>query len=371
MREVVEQATLWLHEGVGFGRATAVRVVRPSPFRAGRTLLVAEDGRLAGAVSAGCVEGAAAEAVLAARRGRYREVVRYGVSDARATDVGLACGGNLDVLIEPDVPAEVLAAAAGDGDMAIATPLPTGREAPDVERLILDVTGIRSGSLGDSAADATLANLARTALREDVCRTVRVGAFDVYIEVFSAPIRLVVVGAGEIAVHLVRLAHAFGLRTVVVDGRAAFATRERFPDADKILVGWLDELADRAGVDASAHVAVLTHDPKFDDPAIAVALRREARYVGALGSRRTHAARLSRLRESGIGEADLARIHGPIGLDLGGDTPGEIALAILAEIVAERHRAGPHDARANVKRGSVAPTTSTGALPGDPGGNRW
>jgi xanthine dehydrogenase accessory factor len=367
MRDIVEQGTRWLQEGVGFGRATAVRVVRPSPFRVGRTLLVADDGRLAGAVSAGCVEGAAAEAVLAARRGQYREVVRYGVSDARAADVGLVCGGNLDVLVEPDVPAEVLAVAAGEGDVAVATPLPAGREAPDVERVLLDATGIRSGSLGDPEADATLAELARAAIREGTCTTVQVGTRDVYVEVFAAPTRLVVVGAGEIAVHLVRLAHAFGLRTVVVDGRAAFATPERFPDADEILVGWLDEVADRAGIDEPASVIALTHDAKFDDPAIVVALRRGARYVGALGSRRTHAARMVRLRESGIGEADLARIHGPIGLDLGGDTPVEIALAILAEIVAERHRPGSDDAGADGQRARPDRALTAVGLAGEPG----
>ncbi len=367
MRETVEQATRWLQEGVGFGRATAVHVVRPSPFRAGRALLVAEDGRIAGAVSAGCVEGAAAEAVRAARLGWYREVVHFGVTNARAADVGLVCGGNLDVLVEPDVPAEVLAAAAGEGNVAVATPLPAGREAPEVDRVLLDASGIRSGSLGDPAEDAALAELARAAMREGTCRTVPVGGRDVFIEVFPAPARLVVVGAVEIAVHLVRLAHAFGLRTVVVDGRAAFATRERFPDADEILVGWLDELADVAGVNETASVAVLTHDAKFDDPALAVALGRRARYVGALGSRRTHAARLARLRELGTDEATLARIHSPIGLDLGGDTPVEIALAILAEIIAERHHPMSHDAGAETQVAGPIGTTIAVGVSGEPG----
>ena len=357
MREVIGQAKAWLQGGVGFGRATLVQVVGPAPFRVGSTLIVADDGRLAGAVSAGCVEGAAADAVLAARRGRYREIVRYGVSDERAAAVGLACGGILDVLIEPDVPEEALAAAGGDRGAAIATPLPTGRDAPEVERLVLDGAGIRSGSLGDPAADARLTELARTALREGRSCTVQVGACEIYVDAFAPPMRLVVVGAGEIAVSLVRLAHALGFRTMVVDGRATFATRERFPEADEILVGWADDLADRAGIDETAHVVVLTHDPKFDDPALATALRCGARYVGALGSRRTHAARLSRLRAAGIGEADLTRIHGPIGLDLGGDTPPEIALAILAEIVAERHHAGPQSQDPLIRPPSATTTT--------------
>ena len=325
---------------------------------------------MAGSVSEGCVEGAAAEAVLAARRGGYREVVRYGISDERAADVGLSCGGIIDVLVEPEIPPEVLAAAAADLDAAVASPLPVGREAAVIvpraggrdaaaivpraggreaavtvplpagrERVVLDATGIRSGSLGDPAADNLLAELVAPALLEGVSRTVQVGERAVFVEVVAAQPRLVVVGAGEIAVQLVRLAHALGFRTVVVDARSAFATRERFPDADEIHVGWADELADRAGIDAGAHVVVLAHDPKLDDPALVTALRRGSRYVGALGSRRTQAARRARLREAGIDDAELDRIHGPIGLDLGGRAPAEIALAILAEIVAERHGA--------------------------------
>jgi xanthine dehydrogenase accessory factor len=301
---------------------------------------VADDGRLAGSVSAGCVESAAAEAVNAARRGHYRELVHFGVSDERAAEVGLTCGGAIDVVVEPDVPGEVLDAAAGQRAVAIAIPLPIGREAPDVGRVVLDAGGIRSGSLGDAAADAELADLARVALREGVSRTIQVGARDVFIDVV-APTCLVIVGAGEIDVYLVRLAHAIGFHTVVIDARTAFLTRARFPDADELLAGWADELADRAGIDEGAHVVALAHDPKFDDPAIITALRRGARYVGALGSRRTHAERLERLHDAGTSEADLARIHAPIGLDLGGHSPAEIALGILAEIVAERRRRRP------------------------------
>ncbi len=336
MNDVLAIGARWQADGVGFGRATLVRSVGSAPFQVGSTLLVADDGRLAGSLSAGCVESAAAEAVHAARHGRYRELIHYGVSDERAAEVGLTCGGEIDVLVEPDVPADVISAAANEQALAVATPLPVGREAPEVGRVLLDEKGIRSGSLGDAAADADLVDLARDALRAGVSRTIRVGTRDVYVDVVAAA-RLVIVGAGEIAVYLVRLAHAIGFHTVVVDARTAFLTRERFPDADELLVGWADELADWAGIDEGAHVVALAHDPKFDDPAITMALRRGARYVGALGSRRTHAERLERLRGVGVSEADLARIHAPVGLDLGGHTPANIALGILAEIVSERN----------------------------------
>ncbi|HWP62183.1 MAG TPA: XdhC family protein, partial [Candidatus Binatia bacterium] len=160
---------------------------------------------------------------------------------------------------------------------------------------------------------------------------------EVFVEVV-APVTLVIVGAGEIAVYLVGLARTLDFRTVVIDARAAFLTEDRFPEADLLLLGWADELADAAGIDEWSVVVAIAHDARADDPALAVALRRGARYVGALGSRRTHAARIERLRARGLREAELARIHAPIGLDLGGRTPADIALGILAEIVAELNR---------------------------------
>jgi xanthine dehydrogenase accessory factor len=339
LNHVLATGARWRAEGVGFGRATLDRASGSSPFPVGSTLIVADDGRLAGSVSAGCVEGAAAEAVLAARQGHYRELLHFGVSDERESGVGLSCVGAIDVLIEPDVPADLLDAADALRGVAIATPLPVSRDAPDVVRVVFVAEGILSGSLGDPAADAELEAAALDALREGAPRTVQIGARDVYFDVV-APARLVIVGAVEIAVLLVRLAHAIGFHTVVIDARTTFLTRERFPDADALLVGWADELAERAGIDEGSYVVALAHDPKFDDPAIAAALRRGAPYVGSLGSRRTHAARCERLRDAGTSEADLARIHAPIGLDLGGNSPTEIALGILAEVVTERNRPG-------------------------------
>ena len=175
MKDVLATAARWRAEGVGFGRATLVRSVGSAPFEVGSTLLAADDGRLAGSVSAGCVEGAASEAVLAARRGGYRELVHYGVTDELALEVGLTCGGEIDVLVEPEVPDAVLDVAGEGRALAIATPLPSGRAPAGVDRVVLDAGGIRSGSLGDVAADAELATLARDALGAGISRTVRVG----------------------------------------------------------------------------------------------------------------------------------------------------------------------------------------------------
>ena len=341
MSDVLATAARWRAEGAGFGRATLVAAIGSAPFEVGSMLLAANDGRLAGSVSAGCVEGAAAEAILAARRGGYREIVRFGVSNERAAEVGLSCGGEIDVLVEPEVPAELLDAAADGRSVALVTPLPSGREAPATRRILMEATGGHRGSLGDPAVDGVALGLAAEALRDGAARTVSIGEEHLYIEVL-VPFRLVIVGAGDIAVYLVRLAHAVGLHTVVIDSRAAFLTPERFPNADELIEGWPDEVADRAGIDAAASVVALAHDPKIDDPALVTALRRGSLYVGALGSRRTHAQRVARLREAGLDDAEIGRIHSPVGLDLGGHTPADIALGILAEIVAARHAGRPN-----------------------------
>jgi len=340
MTDVLKTAVRWRAEGAGFGRATLVAAVGSAPFEVGSMLLVSDDGRLAGSVSAGCVEGAAAQAVLAARRGGYREIVHFGVTDERAAQVGLSCGGEIDVLVEPGVPTELLDAAADGRSVALVTPLPSGREVTSVSRILVEATGGSVGSLGDATVDEAAVRLARTALRDGASRTVAVGERFLDIEVLL-PFRLVIVGAGDIAVYLVRLAHAVGLHTVVIDPRAAFLTRERFPDADELIEGWPDEVADRAGIDVAASVVALTHDPKIDDPALVTALQRGSLYVGALGSRRTHAQRVARLREAGLDDAEIGRIHAPVGLDLGGHSPTDIALGILAEIVAARHAGHP------------------------------
>ena len=186
------------------------------------------------------------------------------------------------------------------------------------------------------ALDAELARLAAVALFRGTSRTVQVGGRSLFIEAFSRRPRLIIVGAVQVAIALVAIARTLGYETVVVDGRPAFPTRERFPDADRLVVGWPTRLRMASGWAADA-VVVLSHHVKFDEPAIATALGRGCRYVGAVGSRKTQADRRARLRSAGIGEEDLVRLRGPIGLDLGGRNPAEVALAIMAEVVAARY----------------------------------
>jgi xanthine dehydrogenase accessory factor len=353
MKELLETLEAWRADGAGggVGRAVVVRTFGSAPRPEGAVLLRADDGRIAGSVSGGCVEGAAAEEIERARRDGHARVIRYGISDEDAWDVGLACGGTIDVLIEPVV-APAVAAAARDRGAAVATLLPAdapppefgssppGDGAPPEPTLVVRPEGIVGGSsLGSAAADAALVAAAREALLRGTSRTVEIEGRSIFVEAFPVRPRLIVVGAVEVARSLVRFARELGYETIVVDGRASFATPERFPpdQVDRLIVGWPDEVAEEIGLGPDDAVAVLTHDVKFDEPAIIEALRRGCRYVGAVGSRKTQGDRRARLREAGVGEEELTRLRGPIGLDLGGRNPAETALAIMAEITAQRY----------------------------------
>ncbi len=347
MRELIDTVDAWQREGVEFGRAVVVRTFGSAPRPAGAVLLAAADGRLAGSVSGGCVEGAAFEQIAGSRTDNRARVIRYGISDEQAWDVGLACGGTIDVLVEPRLRPEILDAARHAG-VCVAIPLPAdapqaafGPVSPgrgDVPAAVVLVAedGTLTGSLGSSAADATLRAAALQALERGESSTVELDDRQVFLEAYPVRPRLVVVGAVEVARFLMRFARELGYETIVVDGRASFATPARFPDVDQLIVGWPDEVAEQIGLGPRDAVAVLTHDVKFDEPAIIEALKRGCRYVGAVGSRKTQGDRRARLSEAGVTTSELDRLRGPVGLDLGGRAPAETALAIIAEVVAER-----------------------------------
>jgi xanthine dehydrogenase accessory factor len=302
-------------------------------------------GRMAGSVSGGCVETATAQEIGDAIRRGTPKLVTFGVSHERAWEVGLACGGTIQVFVEPSVRAAVLEAARGAGGVVVATVVEggawVGRSA------LLGETGETKS--GDEWLVEAVGEQAGEALRRESSHTVEVTAPDgtqasVFLEVFPRRPTLVIFGGVHIAMALVPLAKLLGYRTIVADGREAFLTRDRFPEADELILEWPQGAFDRIGIDRATYICLLSHDPKFDEPALEIALRSPAVYIGAIGSRKTQADRRARLTAAGFSTQDIARIHGPIGLDLGGRAPAEVALAILAQMTAVRY------ARADVPR---------------------
>jgi len=355
MRDLKQDLDRFRATGDPFGRAVVTTVWGSAPRPPGACLLADRQGRIAGSVSGGCVEAATASEIAdAIVTGRPR-LVEFGVADDRAWEIGLACGGTIKLLVEPEVRPEIAAAAAAAAGSVVATVLDSSRGFGAA--LLIGEDGAVNGPLPAAAPDrggpdgrAALASLeptlvgdalgalARHASAVHRYSTGRDETVSVFFEVFPREAKLVIFGGVHIAAVLVPMARLLGYHTIVADGRQSFLTRERFPDADELILGWPAEAFEQAGLDAATAVCVLTHDPKFDDPALAIALRSPAAYVGAIGSQKTQAARRGRLKAQGLTDAELDRLHGPIGLDLGGRDPAEIAVAILGEMIAARHR---------------------------------
>ncbi len=309
-----EIALGWVREGKGAALATVVETWGSAPRPVGSQLAISGTGEIMGSVSGGCVEGAVVAEALDALADGVPRVLTYGVSDETAFAVGLACGGTIRVMVVPVGPhlPEALLADLGTAHAA--------------RRAVALVTDMRTWAhrLEDGAGDAAVQarfRADRSGLEED-------GRF---IAVHNPPLRLIVVGAVHIAQPLVQMARICGYDPTLIDPREAFGSAARFP-GETILHDWPDAAMAALGPDARTAVVTLTHDPKLDDPAIHAALASPAFYLGCLGSTRTHAKRLERLRDAGVSEADIARLHAPVGLDIGARSPAEIAVAILGQI---------------------------------------
>jgi xanthine dehydrogenase accessory factor len=338
MRDLLPDYERLSATGRPVGRAVVTSVWGSAPRPEGACLLATADGALAGSVSGGCVESATAMEVGEAIARGSPKLVTFGVTDERAWEVGLACGGTIRVFVEPSVRAEVLDAARGAGGVVVGTVI----EGDGVgSGFILRDGVIHHDALPAGVDRATVLAGARNALQREASTTVelagRTGTSKIFLEVFPRRPTLVIFGGVHIAAALVPLAKSLGYRTVVADGREAFLSRERFRDADELVLAWPEEAFAKVGLDAATYVCVLSHDPKFDEPALEIALRSPAAYIGAIGSRKTQAGRREQLKAAGFSDGDLARVRGPIGLDLGGRQPAETALAILAEMTAVRY----------------------------------
>jgi xanthine dehydrogenase accessory factor len=343
MREALQALQAWTQAGQPAALATVVRTWGSAPRRPGAKMAVSQAGEMAGSVSGGCVEAAVVEEALRALQSGARKLLRFEVQDEAAWEVGLSCGGRLEVFVEPVGPADVVIPALGaaiDGARAgVRAVVVRGPEDLLGQNALIWPDGEVLGALDPSLAEGLQAHLqdrAAPGLAETWVHTHRGGEVELFLDPVLPPATLVIVGAVHIAMALTRLAKVLGYRVVVIDPRRRFATSERFPEADALLTQWPGEGLRGVGLNPSTAVAVLSHDPKLDDPALLAALRSPAGYVGALGSRRTNARRRSRLLEAGLKEEELDRLHAPIGLDLGGGSPEEIALSILAEIIASR-----------------------------------
>ncbi|ARE82063.1 XdhC/CoxI family protein [Roseovarius mucosus] len=307
--DIPETALAWHRAGKGAALATVVETWGSAPRRVGSQLAISGAGEIAGSVSGGCVEGAVVvEAVEAIETGKP-VLLDYGVSDGDAFAVGLACGGTIRVLVEPigSVMPEALLS-----DLVLAR---------DARVPVAYVTGPDGRRLEREGHDARF-RMDRSGFEED-------GA--TFVAIHNPPLRLIIVGAVHIAQALVPMARIAGYDPLLIDPRESFGSETRFP-GETVVQDWPDEGVRAFGLDARSALVLLTHDPKLDDPALIEALRSEVFYIGALGSTRTHAKRVARLQEAGFSEAEIARIHGPIGLDIGAAGPSEIAVSILAEM---------------------------------------
>jgi xanthine dehydrogenase accessory factor len=314
MREILADAERWQARGERFALATVVATRRSAPRPVGSKLAVSDGGEMAGSVSGGCVENDVYEHAKQVLAGAPPQLLTYGISDEMAFSVGLPCGGEIDVFVEEADPALV-------GRI---------RELLDRDERAVLFTVVA----GEGVGTRTLSTDEGDALRRGRSQLTEEGK--VFADVFGPPPRLLVFGAVDTAEELCRLAKQLGWRTIVADARGKFATSERVPSADRVIVAWPEEAIAQVRPGSDTAVVVLTHDDKFDLPALKGVLATDVLYVGALGSRRNQARRRELLLEAGVPEEQLERVAGPCGLDIGAHTPAETALSIMSEILAVR-----------------------------------
>ncbi len=336
--------------------ATLVDVRNSAPRDPGAVMLIGDDGELRGSISGGCVEAALVEEAQNVLRERRARIVDYGITDAQAQAAGLSCGGTLTVLLDEPGAAfldHLEAAPARGAIVALTVRLDEGQPA----RLAIfedDAFGTLGNPELDEAVRAEVrggASGAQTEVRTYGEQGEPHGGVRIFIERILPRPRMYVFGAIDFAHAMVRVAKLLGFEVTLCDARPAFATPDRFPEADRVVCAWPDEFLTAAPVDDRTVIVGLTHDEKFDIPLIVTALSTRAGYIGVMGSRRTNERRMELLRERGVSERDLARLCAPIGLDLGARTPEETAIAIAAEIVA--HRYGREGGRLTGHTGSL------------------
>ena len=343
MKDIWNELENWTQKGEPFALARVIQTWGWAPRHAGSAMIVGKDMEVAGSVSGGCIEGAVIEAAQQVLQGGATKQLTYGVEDETAWSVGLSCGGEVSVLVERhwafakgDATRQVwetLRQAVRENRPAV---LLTALEETEQIHLLIDPE--EDEIIGDWGA---LTDAAFTAGRDVYVRrqnqVIELEGKAVFVQVFPRRDQLLIIGAGHITIPLVQFAQALEFETVVIDPRQVFATEERFPVApDQLIAKWPEAVLGDMELSDDTYAVLLTHDPKIDDQALHILLKSPVRYIGALGSRKTHAKRCDRLREADFGEEEIGRIKGPAGLDIGAKTPAEIALSIGGEMVAAR-----------------------------------
>ncbi len=318
MKDILDTLERWTGEGLRVATATVVKTERSAPRDAGAMLAVSERGEVAGSVTGGCVEPAVYEEAREVLAGGAPRLRTYGIADDEAFEVGLPCGGTVHIfvdLIERDLIPRLVTAIKDEEPVALEVKI--SGEAVGRKRVV---------GLGDNGAAADLLARGETAI-------VDTDDGELFVNSFAPRPDMYVFGAVDHAAAVAQVGRFLGYRVTICDARARFATRERFPDVDELVVEWPDRFLSQAPVDERTVICVLTHDHKFDVPLLKVALETNAGYIGAMGSKRTKEARAERLKAEGVTDEQLARVKAPIGLDIGSRTPEEVAIAVAAEVV--------------------------------------
>jgi xanthine dehydrogenase accessory factor len=340
MRDLLPTLDEWGASDPLVAIATVVGTSGSTPRPMGARLLVSRDGRMAGSVSGGCLESAVVlEAQATIEGSAPPRLLHYGISDEMGWAVGLSCGGEVDIFVE------TLESDGSDPVIeAVRTAIETSRPVALLTVLDGEHAGGRAaataagliGSLGGAVTEQETVAAARPRLASGLPGVEEFAGLRVFVDPIVPAPQLVVIGAVHIAIPLTTMAVAAGFIVSVVDPRSAFNNTDRITNAERLVIAWPDEALPRFDLGPRDAAVCLAHDPKFEDPALSALLRSETGYIGAIGSRGTHAKRVVRLHDAGFSDADIARIHSPVGLNLGAQTPEEIAIAILAEIVAVR-----------------------------------
>lgn len=326
MRDILPILERWTGAGQAVAVGSVIERIGSAPRDPGAALAVSGAGEVAGSVTGGCVEPAVIREATEVLNGSRGRICRYGLTDDDGFDVGLSCGGTIAIAVYPLDPALVAplgTAVEADTPVALTVRLADDRFG---EQRLVSGEGVATGDAVESAA------LALLELGESGVVETGEGEL-VFVESYAPRPNLYVFGASDHVAALVTAAKFLGYRVTVCDPRTTFMTRERFPDADELVIEWPDRFLEHAPVDARTAICMMTHDLKFDVPALKRALATNAGYIGAIGSEKTRSERDARLRDDGVGDADLARLHAPIGIQIGARTPEEVAITIAAQLI--------------------------------------